>query len=59
MKEMQAFARIGAQDQQIKLVKVPIPEIDENEVLVKVRAFGVGPNTLQCLKTFSCHYHLI
>lgn len=42
IKVMQAFVRTGAHDQQVKLVEMPIPEIDENEVLVKVQAFGVG-----------------
>ena len=41
IKVMQAFVRTGAHDQQVKLVEMPIPEIDENEVLVKVQAFGV------------------
>lgn len=42
MKEMKAFVRISAQNNCVELQKVAIPEIDKDEVLVKVQAFGVG-----------------
>lgn len=42
MKEMKAFVRISAQNNRVELQKVEIPEVDKDEVLVKVQAFGVG-----------------
>ncbi|MCW1927580.1 NADP-dependent oxidoreductase [Bhargavaea beijingensis] len=42
MGKMQAFVRVDAQNDRIELQEVPIPELDKDEVLVKVQAFGVG-----------------
>ena len=42
MDRMKAFARISQASQEIKLIEVSIPSIAENEVLVKIAAFGVG-----------------
>lgn len=42
MDKMRAFVRINRDTQDIKRIEVNIPSIDEHEVLVKVRAFGVG-----------------
>lgn len=42
MKTMKAFVRTRSSTNQIELANVPIPVISQNEVLVKVKAFGVG-----------------
>src|SRR5690625_4075420 len=42
MDRMKAFARTSRSDLEVKLVEVNIPNINENEVLVDVEAFGVG-----------------
>lgn len=39
---MKAFVRINAESQEVKLAEVPEPQINSNEVLLKVKAFGVG-----------------
>lgn len=39
---MKTYVRIDAANQSVQLAEVPIPEIGEGEVLVKVEAFGVG-----------------
>lgn len=39
---MKAFVRTNPQTQDVQLKEVPVPEINEVEVLVKVEAFGVG-----------------
>ena len=40
--KMKAFVRTNATTQEIKLQEVEIPEIQSDEVLIKVAAFGVG-----------------
>lgn len=42
MDRMKAFARTSRSNLEVKLVEVNIPNINENEVLVDVEAFGVG-----------------
>lgn len=42
MDRMKAYARISQASQEVKLIEVQIPNIDENEVLIEVAAFGVG-----------------
>ena len=42
MEKMKAFVRVDAQNNHVELKEVAIPEIDKDEVLVKVQAFGVG-----------------
>lgn len=42
MKKMKAFVRLDAGSQEVKIADVHIPEIQANEVLIKVGAFGVG-----------------
>ena len=42
MKKMKAYVRIAAANQDVQLAEVPIPEVGDDEVLVKVEAFGVG-----------------
>lgn len=42
MQKMKAFVRTSAQNQNVELAEMPIPEINDDEVLVKVQAFGVG-----------------
>lgn len=42
MQKMKAFVRTSPRDQNVEMAELPIPEIDDNEVLVKVQAFGVG-----------------
>lgn len=42
MEKMKAFVRIDAESDHVELKEVDIPEIDKDEVLVKVEAFGVG-----------------
>jgi NADPH:quinone reductase-like Zn-dependent oxidoreductase len=42
MEMMKAFVRTNAQNGTVEFTEVPIPEINELEVLVKVMAFGVG-----------------
>lgn len=39
---MKAFVRVSPQDGRVALKEVAIPAIEENEVLVRVAAFGVG-----------------
>lgn len=39
---MKAFVRTDAQNLEVKLEEVPIPEVYSDEVLIKVEAFGVG-----------------
>ncbi len=42
MNKMQAFVRLSPDHKQVELKKVEIPSIDEHEVLIKVKAIGVG-----------------
>jgi NADPH:quinone reductase-like Zn-dependent oxidoreductase len=42
MQKMKAFVRTSSQNQNVELTEIPIPEINDDEVLVKVQAFGVG-----------------
>lgn len=42
MNKMKAYVRMDAVSQEVKLVDMPCPEILEDEVLIKVEAFGVG-----------------
>lgn len=42
MDKMKAYVRTSPQSMDVELIDVAIPEIAENEVLVKVEAFGVG-----------------
>lgn len=42
MEKMKAYVRINAKNDHVELKEVAIPEIDKDEVLVKVQAFGVG-----------------
>lgn len=42
MKTMKAYVRTDAINQDVQLTEVPIPEIGDDEVLVKVEAFGIG-----------------
>ena len=42
MQKMKAFVRTSSQNQHVELTEIPIPEINDDEVLVKVHAFGVG-----------------
>jgi len=39
---MKAFVRAEAENNRVELMDIHIPTIDDNEVLVKVQAFGVG-----------------
>lgn len=39
---MKAFVRTSSQNQNVELTEIPIPKINDDEVLVKVQAFGVG-----------------
>lgn len=39
---MKAFVRTSAQNKNVELAEVPIPEIDDQEILVNIKAFGVG-----------------
>lgn len=39
---MKAYVRVHTQSQEIELTEVPIPNIEKNEVLINVKAFGVG-----------------
>lgn len=39
---MRAFVKISAADETIELAQVPVPQIDDDEVLVRVCAVGVG-----------------
>ena len=36
------FARTAADNQEVKLIEVPVPEIGDDEVLIKVGTFGIG-----------------
>ncbi|MCZ7666888.1 MAG: NADP-dependent oxidoreductase [Chloroflexi bacterium] len=42
MQKMKAYVRTSAQNQHVELAEVAIPDINDDEVLVKVEAFGVG-----------------
>lgn len=42
MKTMEAYVRLARESNQVELKNVPVPVIDENEVLVEIAAFGVG-----------------
>ncbi|OLV16974.1 quinone oxidoreductase family protein [Deinococcus marmoris] len=42
MNTMKAFARTSAESGEISMVDAPIPQIGNGEVLVRVRAFGIG-----------------
>lgn len=42
MEKMKAYVRTNSQNQTVELAEMPVPEIDKNEVLVRVQAFGVG-----------------
>lgn len=42
MKNMKAYVRTNAATQNIELIDVPIPKIGADEVLVKIKAIGVG-----------------
>lgn len=42
MNTMQAFVRTDAKSGQVELQEMTIPAIDQDEVLIKVEAFGVG-----------------
>lgn len=42
MQKMKAYVRTSAQNQHVELAEVAIPDINDDEVLVKVQAFGVG-----------------
>ncbi|WP_361920416.1 hypothetical protein, partial [Streptomyces sp. NPDC046876] len=39
---MKAFVRTNGLNDKVELQEITIPQIDDNEVLVEVRAFGVG-----------------
>lgn len=39
---MKAFVRTDAQTQEVQFTEVPIPQIKSKEVLIRVKAFGVG-----------------
>jgi NADPH:quinone reductase-like Zn-dependent oxidoreductase len=39
---MKAYVRQSAESGRVELADVPVPEIDEHEVLVEIRGFGVG-----------------
>ena len=39
---MKAFVRINSETQEVELQNVPIPKIKSDEVLIEVKAFGVG-----------------
>lgn len=39
---MKAFVRISAENQEVELQEVSLPEMQSDEVLIKVAAFGVG-----------------
>lgn len=39
---MKAYVRIDANNQAVELAEVPVPEIESEQVLIKVEAFGVG-----------------
>ena len=42
MRKMKAYVRIGAINQDVQLAEVPVPEMQPDQVLLKVEAFGVG-----------------
>lgn len=42
MDKMQAYVRIGSRNNQVELMDIDIPTIDNYEFLIKVKAFGVG-----------------
>ncbi len=42
MQTMQAFVRTDANSREVEIANVPIPSINDDEVLVQVEAFGVG-----------------
>lgn len=42
MREMKAYVRDSAESGVVELADMPVPEIDEHEVLVEIHGFGVG-----------------
>ncbi|GAA0447392.1 NADP-dependent oxidoreductase [Lentibacillus halophilus] len=42
MQTMQAFVRTNASSNDVEIADVPIPSVNDDEVLIKVEAFGVG-----------------
>lgn len=40
--KMKAFVRINASSQEVQLTEMPVPEVQPEQVLIKVEAFGVG-----------------
>ncbi len=42
MKNMKAYTRMDANTQEVQISEVPIPKIQHGEVLIEVKAFGVG-----------------
>ena len=46
MRKMKAYVRIGAINQDVQLAEVPVPEMQPDQVLLKVEAFGVGIQNL-------------
>ncbi len=42
MKTMKAYVRTNSDNQEVKQLDVPIPQVNSDEVLIKVKAFGVG-----------------
>lgn len=42
MPEMKAYVRTSAEGRNVDLVEIPIPDVGDDEALVKVEAFGVG-----------------
>lgn len=39
---MPAYVRTNAQDQTVELTEMPVPDINSEEILIEVQAFGVG-----------------
>src|SRR5699024_7077328 len=42
MKTMKAFVRIDPGHQKVQMTEVPVPELQSDQMLIKVKAFGVG-----------------
>lgn len=42
MDKMKAYVRVSDQSEEVERIEVPIPIIEKNEVLINVKAFGVG-----------------
>lgn len=42
MPKMKAYVRTSSESRNVELAKMPIPEVGDDEVLVKIQAFGVG-----------------